>query len=148
MLPRPLPSLSEPPCRTCPIAARTQPPRLSRRRWLWQAGGGLGGIALAHLLADEGLLASDAPPASAQPGVSSADLRGALNGGLSVADGKLVLRSPYFDKRGSSPSATGYFAVAGGADQRFTFRPIAIDPAADDGKTIDPRELVELPAKR
>ena len=74
--------------------------------------------------------------------------RGALNGGLSVADGKLFLRSPYFDKRGSSPSATGYFAVPGGVDRRFTFRPIAIDPATDDGKTIDPRELVELPAKR
>jgi len=87
MLPRPLPSRSEPPCRTCPPAARTQPPRLSRRRWLWQAGGGLGGIALAHLLAGEGLLASDAPPAAEhqtreQQASGTADLRGALNGGL------------------------------------------------------------------
>lgn len=32
----------------------------SRREFLWQAGGGLGGIALAHLLASEGLLAGDA----------------------------------------------------------------------------------------
>src|SRR5579883_1729532 len=40
----------------------------SRRDFLWHAGGGLGGVALAHLLADTGALA-DAP----RPG---------LNGGL------------------------------------------------------------------
>lgn len=34
---------------------------LNRRDFLWQAGGGLGGIALAHLLASEGLLAQGAP---------------------------------------------------------------------------------------
>lgn len=33
----------------------------NRRDFLWQAGGGLGGIALAHLLASEGLLAQGAP---------------------------------------------------------------------------------------
>jgi hypothetical protein len=36
---------------------------LDRRRFLWSAGGGLGGIALAHLLGSEGLLAADATPA-------------------------------------------------------------------------------------
>src|SRR5437660_1054644 len=34
---------------------------LSRRELLWQLGGGLGGIALADLLARQGLLADDAP---------------------------------------------------------------------------------------
>jgi hypothetical protein len=33
------------------------PPALSRRQWLWRVGGGLGGIALTHLLAQDGLLA-------------------------------------------------------------------------------------------
>jgi hypothetical protein len=46
-----------------------KPSHLSRRAFLWQAGGGLGGIALAHLLGTDGALA-DAPP---QP---------ELNGGL------------------------------------------------------------------
>ena len=36
----------------------------SRRDFLWRLGGGLGGIALASMLGDEGLLAGDAP---AQP---------------------------------------------------------------------------------
>src|SRR5437879_976720 len=35
--------------------------RLTRRQFLWQSGGGLGGIALAHLLHAEGLLAADRP---------------------------------------------------------------------------------------
>ena len=39
---------------------------LSRRQFLWQSGGGLGGIALAGLLAQEGALG--APP-QASPGV-------------------------------------------------------------------------------
>ena len=33
------------------------PSRLDRRSFLWNAGGGLGGVALAHLLGAEGLLA-------------------------------------------------------------------------------------------
>ena len=36
--------------------------RIDRRSFLWQAGGGLGGIALAHLLASEGLLADTPRP--------------------------------------------------------------------------------------
>jgi hypothetical protein len=37
------------------------PSLLDRRRFLWQLGGGLGGIALAHLLKQEGLLAAERP---------------------------------------------------------------------------------------
>ncbi len=37
-------------------------PQLDRRRFLWNAGGGLGGIALAHLLGTEGVLAEDRTP--------------------------------------------------------------------------------------
>src|SRR5262249_53827554 len=47
--------------------------QLDRRRFLWAVSGGLGGIALAHLLGSEGLLASDG--ARADPGEN-------LNGGL------------------------------------------------------------------
>lgn len=48
------------------------PSRLDRRSFLWNAGGGLGGVALAHLLGGEGLLA----------GTPGAKGRGELNGGL------------------------------------------------------------------
>src|SRR5690349_3355868 len=34
---------------------------LSRREFLWRAGGGLGGLALAHLMARDGLLAGPRP---------------------------------------------------------------------------------------
>src|SRR5579884_270208 len=49
-------------CSSCeaPIAA----PRVGRREFLWQFGGGLGGIALAHLLAQGGALADTAPGAA------------------------------------------------------------------------------------
>jgi Protein of unknown function (DUF1501) len=46
-------------------------PLLDRRQLLWNLGGGFGGIALAHLLGRNGLLAADAPKPSAD-----------LNGGL------------------------------------------------------------------
>src|SRR5215831_8429768 len=46
---------------------------MDRRSFLWHAGGGLGGIALAHLLGQEGLLA--AGPAGRAP-------KAGLNGGL------------------------------------------------------------------
>ena len=45
------------PLRHSPLATRHSP--LSRRDFLWQGGGGLGGIALAALLAQDGLLAAD-----------------------------------------------------------------------------------------
>ncbi|MFL5243523.1 MAG: DUF1501 domain-containing protein [Gemmataceae bacterium] len=45
----------------------------SRRRFLWHSGGGLGGIALAYLLGQDGLLAADKPVGKGKP---------ELNGGL------------------------------------------------------------------
>src|SRR5258708_23552362 len=45
----------------------------SRRHFLWQSGGGLGGIALAYLLGQDGLLAADKPQGKGKP---------ELNGGL------------------------------------------------------------------
>jgi hypothetical protein len=45
----------------------------TRRNFLWHAGGGLGGIALAHLLGHDGLLAADQPAGKDKPD---------LNGGL------------------------------------------------------------------
>src|SRR5436305_14578003 len=46
---------------------------LDRRRFLWQAGGGLGGIALAHLLGSDDLLEGSTPRPRPRP---------ELNGGL------------------------------------------------------------------
>jgi hypothetical protein len=46
---------------------------LDRRNFLWQAGGGLGGIALSYLLGRDGLLAADRPAGKGRPD---------LNGGL------------------------------------------------------------------
>jgi hypothetical protein len=58
------------------------PQPFNRREFLWRSGGGLGGVALAHLLGSEGLLAGDAP---AKP-------RADLNGGLHhVAKAKRVV---------------------------------------------------------
>jgi hypothetical protein len=45
------------------------PSFLDRRTFLWQSGGGLGGIALAHLLGTEGLLAGEKPAAKPQDGI-------------------------------------------------------------------------------
>src|SRR5690349_14498972 len=48
-------------CHTC--SSRQRPivaPSVGRREFLWRFGGGLGGIALAHLLASNGLLADTA----------------------------------------------------------------------------------------
>ncbi len=57
-------------------AARAQ--NCSRREFLWSAGGGLGGIALASMLGGEGLLAADAPAngATGALGKPSAGLAG------------------------------------------------------------------------
>ena len=74
--------------------------------------------------------------------------RGALNGGLIVDDGRLRLRSPYFDKRGSAPSGTGYFTALSGPDKAFTYQTVDIDPQADNGKTLNPQDLVDVPKKK
>jgi hypothetical protein len=47
---------------------KDKPPRVDRREFLWRAGGGLGGVALAAMLSRDGLLAAPpAPPAAAAP---------------------------------------------------------------------------------
>jgi hypothetical protein len=49
-------------CHTCSSRQRpVAPSGVGRREFLWRFGGGLGGIALAHLLASNGLLADTAP---------------------------------------------------------------------------------------
>ncbi|HKI72057.1 MAG TPA: hypothetical protein VKA81_06765, partial [Verrucomicrobiae bacterium] len=64
------------PCHVCssrqaPVAfGASDPGLLDRREFLWRFGGGLGGIALAHLLGAEGLLADAVVPRT----------RAALNG--------------------------------------------------------------------
>src|SRR2546430_724821 len=50
----------------------------SRREFLWRFGGGLGGVALAHLLGEHGLLAGTADSSSA---LTSAAIRGILRDG-------------------------------------------------------------------
>ena len=50
----------------------------SRREFLWRFGGGLGGVALAHLLGRHGLLADEG---ESRPVPSSAGIRGVLRGG-------------------------------------------------------------------
>ena len=49
----------------------------SRREFLWRFGGGLGGVALAHLLGRHGLLADEGVSRQA----TSAGIRGVLRGG-------------------------------------------------------------------
>src|SRR5215469_6780369 len=48
---------------------------IDRRRFLWSTGGGLGGVALAHLLGAEDLLAGEASPSRPRP-------RADWNGGI------------------------------------------------------------------
>src|SRR5262245_55762208 len=56
------------------------PQRPDRRQFLWQAGGGLGGIALAYLLGAEGALADGhASGARSAPGPSRAELTGGIH---------------------------------------------------------------------
>ncbi len=89
----------------------------SRREWLWQTGGGLGGIALAHLLG-ESLLADSPSPGKPQA---------ALNGGLHHrAKVKRVIQ----------------LFMNGGASQMDTFdhKPIL---AKLHGKKFDPGQRVE-----
>ncbi len=50
-----------------PCACTPLPPSATRRNFLWQLGGGLGGVALSSLLAREGLLAAPSPEAASNP---------------------------------------------------------------------------------
>ncbi len=62
-------------------SADRQPARPSRREFLWQSGGGRGGIALASLLQQEGLLAADdtRPTSDAAPKPTGGALGGVLH---------------------------------------------------------------------
>src|SRR5688572_6722840 len=63
---------------------------IDRREFLWRFGGGLGGIALAHLLATEGLLAET--PSNGKPGQASAAGKGVLKGLHHPARAKRVVQ--------------------------------------------------------
>src|SRR4051794_41986192 len=84
-----------------------------RREFLWRCGGGLGGVALAHLLGSEGLLAADAPTKG----------RADLNGGL--------------HHRAKAKRGVQLF-MSGAASQcdTFHFKPILVKK---HGEKVDPR---------
>jgi hypothetical protein len=92
--------------------------RFDRRTFLWNFGGGLGGIALAQLLGENGLLASAAPPA-AHP---------EFNGGL--------------HHRAKAKRVVQLF-MSGAASQcdMFDYKPALIK---NNGKPFDPGGKVEL----
>src|SRR5277367_2783742 len=89
-----------------------------RREFLWRAGGGLGGLALAHLLGAEGLLAGTSDPRA----------RINLNGGL--------------HHRAKAKRVVQLF-MSGAASQcdTFDYKPELIKR---DGQPFDPGEKVEL----
>src|ERR1700676_4136056 len=89
---------------------------IDRRAFLWQSGGGLGGVALSFLLGREGLLAAG-PPVKAD-----------LNGGL--------------HHRAKAKRVVQLF-MSGAASQcdTFDYKPMLL---RDDSKAWDPGEKVEL----
>jgi hypothetical protein len=95
------------------------PQPIQRRQFLWQSGGGLGGIALAYLLGQDGLLAADQPVAKE---------RSDLNGGLHhKARARRVVQ----------------LFMSGAASQvdTFDYKP---DLIKRDGQPFDPGGKVEL----
>ena len=95
------------------------PQAISRREWLWHAGGGLGGVALAHLLGSAGLLAEES---------KDKESRGDLNGGL--------------HHRARAKRVVQLF-MSGAASQcdLFDYKPELIKR---NGQPFDPGEKVEL----
>src|SRR5215207_4520874 len=95
------------------------PHRLDRRNFLWQSGGGLGGIALAHLLGVDGLLA-----AGPSEGVREGPRRGGLH---HPARAKRVVQ----------------LFMSGAASQvdTFDYKPALIER---NGQKFDPGGKVEL----
>src|SRR3954470_20498970 len=91
--------------------------RLDRRSFLWHLGGGLGGVALAHLLGSQGLLAAD-----------GATPKSKLNGGL--------------HHRARARRVVQLF-MSGAASQcdTFDYKPELI---RRDGQRFDPGGRVEL----
>lgn len=92
---------------------------LDRRSFLWQAGGGLGGIALAHLLGREGLLAAEGAVARPRP---------ELNGGL---------------HHPARATRVVQLFMSGAASQcdTFDYKPLLIKK---HGETFDPGGKIEL----
>jgi hypothetical protein len=91
----------------------------TRRQFLWEMGGGLGGIALAHILCQEGLLADEKREATAQPD---------LNGGL--------------HHRARARRVVQLF-MSGAASQvdTFDYKPLLVKK---HGQSFDPGGKVEL----
>jgi hypothetical protein len=94
------------------------------------------------------LPAGEKPEKLARPFLLEVQQKGAINGGLAVEGGRLKLRSPFFDKRGSSPSRTGYFQNPPSEGGQPSFHTFDLNPAAWNGKTVNPQELVHLTKKR
>jgi hypothetical protein len=94
---------------------------LGRREFLWRSGGGLGGIALAHLLGADGLLAGEGEGAPARP-------RPEFNGGL--------------HHRAKAQRVVQLF-MSGAASQcdTFDYKPLLIKK---HGEKFDPGGKVEL----
>src|SRR5687767_4616397 len=73
-------------------SARPTAPAPTRRSMLWRLGGGLGGVALAHLLGQNGLLAADSgasygtPPLPHRPPRVKRVIQLFMNGGVSQMD--------------------------------------------------------------
>src|SRR5438105_4179606 len=96
----------------------------TRREFLWRAGGGLGGVAIAQLLGEQGLLADANPPPQVE---GHAPPSAALNGGLHhAARAKRVIQ----------------LFMNGGVSQCDTFD---YKPGLEklDGATFNPGERVE-----
>jgi hypothetical protein len=90
---------------------------IDRREFLWRSGGGLGGLALAHMMGDEGLLAADAPRPRAD-----------LNGGL-------------HHKAKATRVVQLFMSGAASQCDTFDYKPRLI---RDHGKPFDPGGKVEL----
>lgn len=105
----------------------------TRRQFLWKTGGGLGGVALAHLLGQQGLLASTAPNGVVfnngglhHPARAKRVIQLFMNGGVSQVDSfdyKPMLEKLHgqkFDPGSHVESATG--AVGAVQKSPFTFK--------------------------
>ncbi len=98
----------------------------NRREFLWTSGGGLGGIALAGLLADEGLLAADSAPSS-------------NIGPAGIGTSKPTPR-PHHPPRAKRVVQLFMSGAASQCDT-FDYKPKLI---AENGRPWDPGEKVEL----
>ena len=107
---------------------RNQENNIDRRRFLWQSGGGLGGIALASLLGEEGLLSADARPSGTFPPGAAMETGGST---------QRVLHRPPRAKR----VVQLFMGGAASHLDTFDYKPRLVN---DHGKQWDPGEKVEL----